>query len=607
MKKTKPLKLANTKKTNFSPYKVAILCVCTFFAITVSVLTNLVQFSFDNTLDFENLEFSQPNEAVTIYDNVGNISYSKQQTGYIELKNLQQHTIDAFVVVEDKRFFEHNGIDFKRIVGAMAENAKQGKYAEGASTITQQLIKNTQLSNEKTLKRKVSEIKLALDLEKTWTKEQILEAYLNKIYFGNNIYGLQNASWFYFGKDASELSVAQSAMLAGIINAPSQYNPITNLTSAKKRAQLVLSLMLKNNKISVATYEQAKNEELVIVQNTKQNIKNTYEDQAIKEACKILEMTEQEFLSGGYQIATYKNQDLQNKIEGQIKSGLFAPKNQAGISPDTLMMICDNSQKSIVAYFGQSEKDLTQIKRQPGSCIKPIFSYAPAIEKQIISSDSKILDEKVEIDNYSPSNFQEKYYGWVSAGFALEKSLNVPALKLANYVGLENCKEFSKKLGIEFAPEDTGYALALGGFTNGVTLKDLCTAYSCFATDGKFEELCFVKEIYNKDGKLVFSRQKNLKQAIKTETAKEITNMLKQTAKTGTAKKLVGLDLASKTGTVQSSVSPQKNTDAINVSYNNKYTYGAWQGNTSGEAGLLDAEINGGTYPTLLIKTIAES
>ena len=602
-----PLRI-NQKRNIQRILRIFSLSFAIMYILGIGVLINLVQFSFETDLDFQKLQYEAGIESVSIYDSTGNLTYHDALIRNVNIEDIPKYTKNAFIAIEDKRFYEHNGIDLMRIGGAIVQNIKDGKYSEGASTITQQLIKNTMLDSEKTFKRKFTEAALAQKLEQSWTKDQILEAYLNKIYFGNNLYGISAASKFYFNKKVSNLTLKESAILASIINAPSLYEPTKNFDNCMKRTQIVLNTMKDQKMISDEEYTLAINEPINITQTRSFDIAdNSYEMQAIKEAQNILECDTQTLLKGNFKIKTYQDRNLQDTLTDMINNENYYSNNSNDMTYDGMSIIADNEQKSIVAYGCKSDKDLTNIQRQPGSIIKPIICYAPAIESGILTHDSLILDEKINIDGYSPSNYNDKYYGWVTADFAMQKSLNSPAIKLMEYVGIDNCKNFASKLGITFNQNDQGYALALGGFTDGVSLMQLSTAYSSFATNGNYNELKFISEIYDKNDKLIYKRKLINISVMSENTATEITSMLKDTAKTGTAKRLYGLDLASKTGTVASTLDSSKNTDAYNISYNDKYLIAVWFGNTNGENGLLESNVNGGTYPTIFVQNVIKN
>ena len=268
----------------------------------------------------------------------------------------------------------------------------------------------------------------------------------------------------------------------------------------------------------------------------------------------------------------------------------------------------DNETYAVLGYAGKSDYDLTNFVRQPGSTIKPILVYAPALEKGLVSPDTLILDEKINYGGYSPKNVGGKYYGYVSVEESICDSLNVPAVKTLDYVGIENAKQFAKKAGIKFDENDNGLALALGGFTNGVTLKELTNSFLPFVNDGNFSKANFVRKIVDINGKTLYEHKPKEEKIMGEDTAYLMTNMLKEACKTGTSMKLKNLDfdVAGKTGTV-AITGTNNNTDAYSVAYTTKHTMGVWIGNYSNTTKyVLEGKNNGGTYATNMIKMCFE-
>ena len=539
------------------------------------------------TLDTEKLDSSILTNNTIIYD--ANLSQIKpNSSSYINLSKLSINTTNAFLCAEDKRFFRHGGIDYIRILGATISNIKTHSFSQGASTISQQLVKNTHLTNEKTINRKLKEIKLTKELEKRYSKEKILELYLNNIYFGNGCYGIENASNHYFGKSASNLSLSESAALAGSINAPSVYDIENNTVLATKRRNLILNLMHKYKKIDSKELSAALQEEI------KLNIKdisgsNTLFKNILDEAKTILKASETKIQNSNYKIYTSIDKDLCKHLSQADSNYKF--------NGDIVNIVIDNKTHSIVGVCGKT--NILDNTWQPGSTIKPILVYAPAIEKDIISPATKILDEKINISGYTPENADKTYHGYISTKQALAKSYNIPAVKILNELGIENAKTFASNLGITFDESDNHLALALGGFKNGVKPITLCDAYSAFANNGKLSKSSYITKI-TKDGKTIYEKQNKEKQVMKDSTAFLITDMLKESVKTGTAKRLSGFefDVASKTGTVGKTNS-SKNKLAYNIAYTKNHTLLTM---IVGEN--LDESINGASYPTIINKQI---
>lgn len=560
-----------------------VLCFSTYyFSVTFSTKLNTQKIDQANATNIQLFDFNN----TVISDNL--IS----NKSYVQYSDLPQHTIDAFVSVEDKRYFDHNGIDYIRILGAIKNNIFNPDKKQGGSTITQQVIKNTQLNSEKTIKRKLKELKLARQLEKKYSKQQILEMYLNSIYFGNGCYGIENASKYYFDKSCKDLTIAESALLASTINAPSIYDPVSNSNKANKRKELVLQLMLDNNKISDSEYTASKQENIIIAKATKKYY-NQYYKGVIAEACKILNVTETQLKNLNVKINTYYNPTVQKYLEELIVSGKYTAYNT---NSKLGSIVLDNNSKSVIAFASNSGLDLLNTYRQPGSVIKPIMVYAPAFESGKYSPASYINDQPVNINGYQPENASKNYLGYVNIKDSIAKSLNIPAVKVLNEIGINYAKIYAKSMGINFEINDNNLALALGGFTKGTTIKQLCDAYMCFANDGNYTSSSFISSII-KDDQVVYTRKVYNRTPVKSSVAYLINDCLKETAINGTAKRMLSLNipLCSKTGTVGTN---NGNTDAYNISYTTEHTLCCWIG-ANNTSNTLPSSVNGATYPTI--------
>ena len=506
---------------------------------------------------------------------------------YVKTDSLNAYTADAFISIEDKRFYKHNGIDYIRVAGAALKNIKSRAFKEGASTISQQLIKNTHLTGEKTIKRKLSEMRLARALERKYSKEEILEIYLNILYFGNNVYGIGSAARTYFGKSASELTLKESAMLAGLINNPSRYNPCRHPEECLQRAGLVLDTMLKNGFIDERQFEQARSENPVILNNRTSG--DSYPNGTLAEAARLLGCDSSELFRKNYTIETYCDAKLNaavDKILSEAVSGVQCGSARA--------IVIENDSGRIISAAGYGN---AAGRRQPGSVIKPILCYAPALEKHIISPVTPVLDEKTDFGGYSPSNYKDKYYGWISAADALKYSLNVPAVKLLDMNGIAYSKRIAGAAGCTFDKNDDSLAIALGGMTYGLTLEQAAGTYQCFANGGHFIRPRYVRSIISPDGKTVYADRTAGNTAVGKDTAYLITDMLRACAKDGTAKKLKSLqNVAAKTGTVGSD---NGNTDAYCIAYSPMYTVAVWLGGES-----MPNTVSGGGVPALTARDI---
>ncbi len=557
-------------------------------ALECGLLTNFSTEKFDkNKLNFEN-------SVVEMYDFDGkivNIDLKEQKK--IDFDELNKQTIDAFISIEDKNFYTHRGVNYKRIVKSAFKNLTKGQFAEGASTISQQLIKNTHLTSEKTIKRKINELILTKKLESSLSKKEIMTAYLNAIYFGNGTFGINQASQRYYSKSAKELNLNESATLAGMIKSPKLYSPILNPENCKKRRNLVLQQMYLQGKIDKDTYEKTIKEDLNLQQNKSFLGYNTYYNYAIDEACKLLNISEKDLIIRGYKLNTFLDTTKQKAITSQIENTQLE-------NIDCLALSLDNKSGGVSSIYGKSDFNLSNIYRQPGSILKPVISYAPALEYNIISPITPILDEKIDFDGYSPNNFNKKFNGWVSCKNALARSLNIPSVKLLDYVGIERAKKFASQM-IEFDKQDNGYSLALGGLTNGVKILDIANCYQAIANGGKYVKARFVKSIENRYGREIFFNIGNENQVMKNSTAYLLTDMLKECVSNGTCRKLngLGLDIASKTGTVGNN---DGNSDAWNISFTPKQTLCIWVGSTTNKP--LSNSITGSNLPTTIAQGI---
>ncbi len=553
-----------------------------------------------NYLKFSNLELNvdaltSKGLAVEIFDNNGEkIDEENNFNGeYVQLQDLSPDTINAFLSIEDKDFYKHNGLNKKRILKAIYNNLKSFSLKEGASTISQQLIKNTHLSNEKTFERKIKEMVLTRKLEKNFSKDEILEFYLNIIYFGNNCYGLESGANFYFDKSAKDLTLGESALLAGLIKSPNKYSPISNENNALKRRNLVLSEMEKDGKISKSEYLKNQNEEIELHIHKKESNKlNSFSQASLDEASKILHLPAKQIAIGKYKIYTYQDKEKQKTLFDALSQVDFQGNDYAGI-------VIDNLCHGVNAYYGNSAYKILDAKRQVGSTIKPILVYAPALNENVINPETEILDEEIKIGDYTPKNVGGKYSGYVSVKDAVKDSINTVAIKVLSYIGIDTGKMYAEKMGFTFDEKDNSYALALGGMTYGENLKTLTNTYTTFANMGKYDDAVFVSHILDKNGKVVYEHKVKNQNVIREDTAFLMNEILTLTAKSGTAKKLSqieNVEVASKTGTVGKKGGG--NTDAYNISYTPEYSIGVWCGNLNNEK----MSINGGNEPTSAVK-----
>lgn len=584
--------------------KIVKICLISFalvlvFGVSFSAIYLATSYAKYQKIPLNTQALTSPSLSIEIFDSENKpIKDENQFNGdFCKIEDLNNYTIEAFVSIEDKDFFKHNGINKKRIAKAMLNNLKSGKLKEGASTISQQLIKNTHLSNEKTFERKLKEVALTKKLEKKFDKKQILESYLNIIYFGNNCYGIENASNYYFNKSAKDLTLSESCTLAGIIKSPTKYSPISNYKNALNRRNLVLNEMEKDKKITPEQKIEAQKQEIVLnITPKSQNKLNSYSQASLDEACKILNLSAKNLAIGGYKIHTYLDENKQQTLKNALIENSLDEVDYAGI-------VIDADACAVRAYYGDSDYKILDIKRQPASCIKPLLVYTPAFNEGILSPETQILDEKITIGSYTPQNVNKKFAGHVSVTDAVKNSINIPAIKALSYVGIDTGKQYAEKLGIKFDEKDDSYALALGGMTYGTNLKDLASAYTVFVNKGEFDKPNFVQYITDKNDQLVYVHKPNKKMVFREDSAYLMTTVLQETAKSGTARKLSDIkhvEVASKTGT---SGKKAGNTDAYNITYTPSEVVGVWFGSLDN----TPASIAGGNQPTQAVKSYLNS
>ena len=566
---------------------------CLIFIVAIFLITTIIIsgcYIFSSKTQFDINKIKNSSVSFEIYDNQNRrIKDDVIGGNFIKLSTLHPYTKDAFISIEDKNFYKHNGLNYKRMIKAMLKNIASFSLKEGASTISQQLIKNTHLTNKKTFSRKINEIALTKKLEHTLTKDEILEYYLNIIYFGDNCYGIENASKHYFSKNARDLSIQESATLAGLIKSPNTYSPTKNIKKTTSRRNVVLGEMFKDNKITFNEYNTALAMPIQVnISSNNENSLNTYTQATIDEASQILKMPAKQIAIGEYKIYCNMDKDKQELLRKSL-SYYANESDYAGIS-------INNTKKAIEAYYAKSNVKLLNAKRQPGSCIKPILVYTPALNENLISPITQINDEAINISGYSPNNVGGKFAGYTSVRNCVSKSLNIPAVKVLSYVGINKAKIYATKCGLEFDENDQSLSLALGGLTYGVSLKDLTNSYITIANSGKFAQAKFINYITDNKGKIIYHYTPQEKNVFRDDSAYLMTDMLKTCAKSGTGRKLGNLDfeVATKTGTV----GKKQNTDAYNISYTTEDTVGIWIGNADNKP------INtvGGAIPTDIVK-----
>lgn len=551
--------------------KIVLSIIAAIFALILGFYASYLIITANTHLDESKLYENQ--KTVAIFDSIGNKITNTSlgdSKSVIDVESLNDYTINAFIASEDRDFFKHKGVNHKRILKAIYKNIKAKSFKEGASTITQQLIKNTHLDNNKTITRKFKEIKLAKELERKYTKNEILSAYLNTIYFGHGHYGIESASKFYFGTSASNLTIEQSAMLAGLLTSPNNNSPFKNSEKCLKKRNTVLKSMLDCGHIDEQTYKSETSKPITASKNNEQTSYNDY-------------LTEVFYELENAGFSPYQTQNKLN-VYTNLDTSIQNYVNQINFDNDGAIIIRSTSGE-VVAF----KSTCNLIKRQIGSTAKPIFVYAPALNEKKIELFTKIYDEKINYGGYSPQNHDKKYHGYVSVEDAITQSLNVPAVKTINALTLNKAAEYANKLGINLDDKDKNLSLALGAMHEGLTIKELCDSYSSFPSQGVFTKSYFLKYVADENGNIIYKPEDKSMQAFSPSTASLINKALINASKYGTARRLneIDFDIACKTGTCGTS---DGNTDAYACAYTSKHLIGVWLGDKNNKK----LNINGG-------------
>ena len=560
------------------------------FAAFCAILTYGFVIISGNRFLAANLDKLDLPEASVVYDRDGNEAlklFYLENRDRVPLGEVPELLQKAFIATEDRRFEEHEGIDFWAIGRALVKDIIHRKKVEGGSTITQQLAKNLFLTGEKTFFRKATEASIALALENRLTKDEILELYLNRIYFGHAAYGIKAAAQTYFGKsDLGELTLAEMATLAAIPKAPNVYNPIDAPERALERRNTVLALMAEQGIISGEEKAAAQAEEMKVVRGAGTRRFPTYTDMVIEEAMRVTGLTEEQLHLGGYAIHTTLDVKAQTALEEAYRNKELFPEDGPEQQVQSAMVILDNRDGGIAAIIGGRDyvrKGLNRavMKRQPGSAFKPIAVFAPAIETGKWDPYSLLSNERQSFGGYSPRNLNGKYGGRVTMLEAARRSLNVPAVWLLNEIGVSEGVKFAEQLGIAMAKEDRNLSIALGGLTNGASPLEMARAYSAFANHGKLYDVHAITAIRDKYGNTIYEHKVSAQQVMQERTAWYTTLLLKEVVSSGTGTKarIKGHETAGKTGTTQSGIEGVGgNRDVWFVGYTRDYTAAVWMG-----------------------------
>lgn len=550
------------KKHKSSGIKKFFVTIIALFAVLVlGVGCGLFAVGIDADKDISNIQPPASSQILDVNGNVISNVHATENRTIVSLDKIPKNLRDAFVAVEDNRFYDHHGIDPIGIGRAIYSNLVSGGVAQGGSTITQQLAKNAFLTQDQTIARKVQEIFIAIRLEQKYTKDEILEMYLNQIYFGQGAYGVEAAAQTYFGKDVSQLDLSECAMLAGIPRSPNYYSPLNNLAAANERKAEVLDQMVKYNYIDQATANKTKAEALRLVNPKdlqKDNTGSYFIDYVTQEV--IDKFGANAVYKEGLKIYTSIDVDMQKAAEQAVNNNLpkYYDDGNGLTQPQAALVAIDPATGYIKAMVGGRGTDqfnrATMAVRQPGSSFKP-FTFATALENKM-TPDTTVEDKPFKLGDWQPQNYDRTFRGTVTMRQTAINSLNVPTIRFAEDVGIDKVLATAENLGISTLvddnsqPNDKNLAASIGGLTRGVTALDMAGAYAAFANKGIYNKPTAIVKIVDRNGKVIYENQPEQKQAISERTATLLTDMLQDVITSGTGKAAnINRPAAGKTGT----------------------------------------------------------
>ncbi|MBM6616797.1 transglycosylase domain-containing protein [Bacillus suaedaesalsae] len=513
-------------------------------------------------------------------------SHQGQTRYWVPLAEISPHLVNATVAIEDKRFYDHNGFDYKRIVGAALADIRAMSKVQGASTISQQYARNLFLEHDKTWKRKMTEALYTLRLEMNYTKEQIIEGYLNTIYYGHGAYGIEAASQFYFNKSAKDLTLAEATMLSGIPKGPTYYSPLENLDHAKKRQQIILNSMVANEFISK---KQAK---LIFAEKLdfygkfdvkKQNIAPYFQEAVKKALLSETDITPRMIEMGGLKIYTTLDPTIQEIAEEKMEE-VINPNSEI----QAAIVVTNPANGDVKALVGGRDfsksqfNRATQARRQPGSTFKP-FLYYTAVEQgftpsTMLKSEYTTFQFGEDNKTYSPSNYNDYYANdSITLAQAIALSDNVYAVKTHMFLGVNSLIDTSRRLGI------TGKlpavpSLALG--TSTVKMIDMVNAYGIIANGGKKTEPSFIKKIVNHNGEVIYEKEKTKEQVLDKDVAFVTTHMMTGMfdEKLNDYTKVTGRTISDQLTRIYAGKSGTTKTDSWMIGYSPELVTGVWVG-----------------------------
>ncbi len=548
-------------------------------SVITGVVLGYLLWSLSDLPRVEALEEYTPLQASKVYSSSGEVIgefYIERRT-FIPYYRIPEHVKKAFIAIEDERFYKHHGIDIIAIARAIYRDIRAGRIVQGGSTITQQLAKQLFLKPEKSLSRKIKEAAMAIQIEKRYTKEEILGLYLNQVFFGNHAYGIEAAAHTYFGKSTDELTIAEAALLAAIPRAPAYYDPIKRPEKALRRRNIVLRKMLQSGYITKEQYEEALKEPLP-TQLHRRKYRAPYFMEFIRST--LSERYNDALFTRGLKIYSTIDTEMQNVAEEAVRRGIEALNKRVEPGVQAALLAVDLEEGKIRAMVGGTDfwktqfNRVTQAMRQPGSAFKPIV-YLAALRKGFLTDDT-IYDREVgyptpeKDDVWTPRNYELKYNGPVTIKDALAHSLNAATVCLADNIGMDSIIKTAKELGIKSRIHPY-LSSAIGA--SELTLYELVYAYAALATGYRISPL-YIEEIKNPDGIILEENYPRIQRVIDEAVVDEMRYLLRSVVLEGTGRmaRVIKRRVYGKTGTTNDY------TDAWFVGFDDKLAVGVWVG-----------------------------
>ncbi|MCG8400822.1 MAG: PBP1A family penicillin-binding protein [Firmicutes bacterium] len=609
--------LSGVKSRSIKGRRILTIAAGLTLSVAAAVLAAVGIF-FYTGLFFTSPEFSEKMfhlpAATTVYDHKGRTVAQLHGPQYrlpVTLDQVPAHTINAVLAAEDARFFNHPGFDGRAMVRAMIANLKAGRIEEGASTVTQQLVRNVFLTPEQVWERKFREIHMAFHLERQMEKEAILENYLNMVYFGDGVYGIEAAARHFFGKNSSRLGINESALLAGTICNPGAYNPFRHPERALQRRNAVLGKMVGQGWLKAGRCEILRSLPLVL-QETGGSLKDRYPypffiDQVVEEAIRVHGVRAEDVYNGGLRIYTTLRPGIQSLAERIFADDALFPAGSGYRRIEAALAAVDPKTGFVLALAGGREygsrrgfNRATMMKRSPGSALKPLAVYAPALEAGW-SSKALLVDGPITISDYQPRNHDRRFRGKVTMNQAVAWSINVPAVWLLNQVGVSRGVETLKKLNLPLHKDDRNLSLALGGMTRGLSPLELAGGYAALANGGYRIRPRTIIQIYDRLNRPLVECSAP-KPVFSKRTCRDMTRLLRAAVRFGTGKE-AGLDVpvAGKTGTTEHIEDSGGNRDAWFVGYTPEVAAAVWMGYDRTDARHY-LGFAGGSYPARIFR-----